>query len=270
MESVRLVLRQLGGVLRFRRLADARVAQERVMAEKERLSMLGMVSASLVHEVKNPLSSIKVLAETVGEELSAADPDSEQAEDLHLIVAQIDRLNSVAQEILGFARAPQQSSRSAGVDLSRLTTDTVAVCRYHAKTRSVEVGTEIQPTLHVAGTSAGWQTIALNLINNAIEHAPGGSSVKVRLSGDAESVVFETENAGPAMDPEIEERLFEDFVSAGGTGLGLGLVARRVAEIGGEITVGNTEGRITFRVSCPAVATDQATEETTVAGEEKP
>jgi len=270
MESVRLVLRQLTGVLQFRRLADARVAQERVMAEKERLSMLGMVSASLVHEVKNPLSSIKVLAETVGEELSATNPDSEQAEDLRLIVAQIDRLNSVAQEILGFARAPQQSSRSSGVDLSRLITDTVAVCRYHAKTRAVEVSTEIQPTLRVAGTAAGWQTIALNLINNAIEHAPGGSSLKVRLSGDTESVLFETENAGPAMAPEIEERLFEDFVSTGGTGLGLGLVTRRVAEIGGEITVGNTEDRITFRVSCPAAAADQATEETTVAGEEKP
>ncbi len=93
MDAVRLVLRQLGGALQLRRLMETRLAEERTMAEQERMRMLGMVSASLVHEVKNPLSSIKVLAETVGEELSAVDPDSEQAEDLGLIVDQIDRLN---------------------------------------------------------------------------------------------------------------------------------------------------------------------------------
>ncbi len=264
MESVRLVLRQLGGALQLRRLMETRVAQERTMAERERLSMLGMVSASLVHEVKNPLSSIKVLAETVGEELEAADPGSEQAEDLGLIVAQIDRLNSVAAEILGFARAPQQRSYDDAVDLSQLTTDTLAVCRYHAKTRAVVLDQSgIQPGLRVPGTAAGWQTIALNLINNAIEHAPDGSSAKVRLLSEGGSVVFETENPGPAMAPEIEARLFEDFVSVGGTGLGLGLVARRVAEIGGEITVDNVEDRIVFRVSCPAVATHETSEQST-------
>lgn len=271
MEAVRLVLRQLGGALQLRRLMETRLAQERTMAEQERLRMLGMVSASLVHEVKNPLSSIKVLAETVGEELAAADPGSEQAEDLRLIVAQIDRLNSVAAEILGFARAPQQPSQDNGVDLSQLTTDTLAVCRYHAKTRAVELDQAgISPGLRVVGTAAGWQTITLNLINNAIEHAPGGSSVKVQLVRDGGSVVFATENAGPAISPEIEERLFEDFVSVGGTGIGLGLVARRVAEFGGEITVGNIEDRITFRVGCPAVPTDETTEETTVTREEEP
>jgi len=233
---------------------EARVAQERLMAEKERLSMLGMVSASLIHEVKNPLSSIKVLAETVGEELEAADPGSEQAVDLGLIVSQIDRLNSVAHEILGFARAPHQPDPNAGFDLGRLLLDTLAVCRYHARTRAVEIDKSgIGPAGRVAGTAAGWQTITLNLINNAVENAPPGSSVKVRLHNEGESVVFETENGGPAMSPEIEARLFEDFISEGGTGLGLGLVARRVREIGGEITVDNIEDRIVFRVRCPAV-----------------
>jgi len=262
MEAVRLVLRQLGGVLHLRRLVEARVAQERQMAEHEHLSMLGMVSASLVHEVKNPLSSIKVLAETVGEELEATDPGSEQAEDLGLIVAQIDRLNSVAQEILGFARTPHQPFSSAGIDLGQLLFDTLAVCRYHAKTRAVEVDqTGIEPVGRVGGTAAGWQTIALNLINNAVEHAPAGSSVKLRLYRDDGLVIFETENAGPAIAPEIEDRLFENFASAGGTGLGLGLVARRVAELGGGTSVDNVEDRIVFRVSVPAMVEDPVGEE---------
>jgi len=258
MEAVRLVLRQLGSMVGMRRLVEARVTQERLMADQERLSMLGMVSASLIHEVKNPLSSIKVLAETVGEELEAADPGSEQAEDLALIVAQIDRLNSVAHEILGFARAPHQPNTDSGIDLCQLIRDTLAVCRYHAKTLAVEIDeTGIEPIDRVAGTAAGWQTIALNLINNAVEHAPAGSTVKVRLFPDGESVVFETENEGSAIAAEIEDRLFENFVSARGTGLGLGLVARRVGELGGTITLDNVKDRIVFRVCCPAVTTQE-------------
>ncbi len=83
--------------------------------------------------------------------------------------------------------------------------------------------------------------------------------MKVRLFQDGGSVVFETENAGPAMSPEISDRLFEDFVSVGGTGLGLGLVARRVAEFGGAITVDNAENRIVFSVKCPVVAPETST-----------
>lgn len=262
MEAVRLVLRQLGGVLHLRRLAEQRVAQERRFAEQERLSMLGMVSASLVHEVKNPLSSIKVLAETVGEELEAADPGSEQAEDLALIVSQIDRLNTVAHEILGFARAPHAQQTGSALELNTLLADSLAVLRFHARNRDVEIDdTGVKEVGVVPGTAATWQTIVLNLISNAIEHAPRGTAVRVRLTNIDERLVLETENAGPAIDPDVEDRLFEDFVSSGGTGLGLGLVARRVDDLDGEVVVENTEDRIVFRVSCPRARAEPETTE---------
>jgi len=262
MEAARLVLRQLGGVIHLRRLAEQRVGEERRFAEQERLSMLGMVSASLVHEVKNPLSSIKVLAETVGEELETADPGSEQAEDLALIVSQIDRLNTVAHEILGFARAPHAQQTGSALELNTLLADSLAVLRFHARNRGVEIDdTGVEEVGVVPGTAAAWQTIVLNLISNAIEHAPTGTAVRVRLTEIDERLVLETENAGPAIDPDVEDRLFEDFVSSGGTGLGLGLVARRVDDLDGEVVVENTEDRIVFRVSCPRARAEPETRE---------
>ncbi|MFL6262796.1 MAG: sensor histidine kinase [Thermoanaerobaculia bacterium] len=251
METVQIVLRQLAAALEVRRLLEARLAAERTLAERERLSLLGMVAASLAHELKNPLSGMKALAQTVREELAAADPESEQARDLELIVEQIDRLHGVSHEILGFARAPE-APEGGGVELTALLRGTLYVLGHQARRRGIELDASgVEEVGRVNGTSATWQTVLLNLLLNAAQHAPAGSTVGVRLHRDGCGIVFATENAGPAIPPEIAGRLFEPFVSKGedgGTGLGLPLVARRVGELGGTIEVVNEPGRIVFQV----------------------
>jgi signal transduction histidine kinase len=250
METVQIVLRQLAGSLEVRRLLEARLAAERRLAERERLSLLGMVAASLAHELKNPLSGMKALAQTVREELAAADPGSEQARDLELIVEQIDRLHGVSHEILGFARAPEGDGEE--VELTALLRGTLYVLGHQARRRGIELDASgVEEVGRVNGTSATWQTVLLNLLLNAAQHAPAGSTVGVRLHRDGCGIVFATENAGPAIPPEIADRLFQPFVRKGedgGTGLGLPLVARRVGELGGTIEVVNEPGRIVFQV----------------------
>ncbi len=251
METVQIVLRQLAVALEVRRLLEARLAAERALAERERLSLLGMVAASLAHELKNPLSGMKALAQTVREELAAADPESEQARDLALIVEQIDRLHGVSREILDFARAPEAPAGS-GVDLATLLRGSLYVLGHQARRRGIELDASgVEEVGRVGGTSATWQTVLFNLLLNAAQHAPAGSTVGVRLRRDGRGIVFATENAGPAIPPEIAGRLFEPFVRKGedgGTGLGLALVARRVRELGGTIEVANEPGRIVFQV----------------------
>jgi signal transduction histidine kinase len=251
-EAVQLVMRQLAAVLEIRRLAEERLSVERQMAERERLSLLGMVAASLAHEVKNPLSSMKALAQTVREELVAADAESEQAQDLGLIVEQIDRLHGVAREILDFARVP---ATGEGVLLTSLLRSTLYVLGHQARQRGIVLDAEaVAEVGHAGGTSATWQTVFFNLILNALQHAPAGSTVRVgleRLTRDGnrrEEMVFWTENGGPAIVPAIAQRMFEPFVSDGGHGLGLALVAQRVRELGGHIEVENVPERIVFRV----------------------
>jgi signal transduction histidine kinase len=265
MESVRLVLGQLGTTLELRRMIETRLSEERRLAERERLSLLGMVSASLVHEVKNPLSSIRVLAQTVRDELAEADPESDQAEDLGLIVEQIDRLNSVAHEILGFARAPQTDAAEA-TDLAELIRNALRVLRFQARTRGVEIDDSgVERVGPVTGTAAAWQTVVVNLATNAVEHAPSGSTVAVRLAQTLHRVVFETRNPGPPISEEVARHLFEDFVSDGGTGLGLSLAAARVRELGGSIDFNNEPDRIVFRVTVPITERPEA-ENTVEAG----
>jgi signal transduction histidine kinase len=256
METVQLVLRQLAATLEVRKLVEARLATERRLAERERLSLLGMVAASLAHELKNPLSAMKALAQTVHEELAAAAPGSDQAQDLGLIVEQIDRLHGVAREILDFARTPEGGGD--GVDLTALLRGTLYVLDHQARRRGIELDASgVSEVGRVGGTAASWQTVLFNLLLNASQHAPVGSTVGVGLSRNGNGVLFATENAGPAIPEGVAGRLFESFVSdtEGGTGLGLALVAQRVRELGGTIEVTNEPGRIEFRVRVEEIST---------------
>jgi signal transduction histidine kinase len=255
METVQLVLRQLAAALELRRFLDERLAAERRLAERERLILLGMVAASLAHELKNPLSSMKALAQTVHEELAAGAPPgatSEQAQDLAVIVEQIDRLHGVAREILGFARTPEARDGDGGVELAALLRSTLYVLGHQARRRGIEIDAgEVEDAGRVGGTPATWQTVLFNLILNASQHAPAGSRVRVRLARAEGVILFSTENAGPAIPPHLAGRLFEPFTSENrdeGTGLGLALVAQRVRELGGTIHVTNEPGRIAFEV----------------------
>ena len=251
MEGICLVLRQLATSLEVRRLMEARLSDERRQAERERLGMLGLVSASLAHELGNPLSSMKALAQTVQEELAKENRSSEESRDLGLIVEQIDRVNGVTREILGFARP----SEGEGADLASLVESSSYVLDHEARRRGIVLDrAEVHDVGRVSGTTATWQTVVFNLILNAIRHAPGGSTVRIRLAREAGRLLFETENAGPPIAQQLCRRLFDAFQTGGtgdgngGTGLGLALVDRRVRELGGSVELINEPDHIVFRV----------------------
>ncbi len=259
LEAVRLVMRQLAGTLALRRLVESRVAEERRLVEQERLGMLGLVSASLAHEIKNPLSSMKALAQALREDLACEDTTSEdpaRAEkradgvaDLDVIVEQIDRLHETTREILGLAR-PEPGGE---VDLTALVKSALYVLQAEARKRGVELAAdELVEVGTVTGSAATWQTVIFNLVLNAIEHTAAGGRVTVRLSRTPSGVIFETLNPGPPLSREARQRIFEPFVSTGGTGLGLPLVARRVGEIGGSVEVDSEDGGVVFRVEAPS------------------
>jgi signal transduction histidine kinase len=135
--------------------------------------------------------------------------------------------------------------------LTTLLRRTLYVLGHQARRRGIEIdAAEVGDVGRVSGTPATWQTVLFNLLLNASQHAPAGSTVRVRLAREDGAVVFVTENAGPPIPPDLAGRLFEPFTTRheGGTGLGLALVAQRVRDLGGTIQVTNEPGRIAFAV----------------------
>ncbi len=250
LEAVQLLIRQLAATLALRRLVAARVAEERRLAEHaehERLRMLGLVAASLAHEVKNPLSSMKALAQALREDLASRGGDGleDGVADLDLILEQVDRLDKTTREILGLARP----RTGVATELTALVRSTLYVLRAEAKKRGVELADAgVDELGEVVGSETAWQTVVFNLMLNAVENTPAGGRAEVELHATKGGVVFLTRNPGD-LSEEATGQMFEPFVSEGGTGLGLALVKRRVEELGGSVGVVCEDGEVVFRVA---------------------
>jgi signal transduction histidine kinase len=248
------------------RLVEEKVLLERELVNREHLARLGQMAAQVAHEVKNPLSSIKSIAQVMREEEALSGYD----QDLTLIVSEIDRLNRTVSQLLAFSRPSHADTRP--VQLSDLINTTATLAGGEAKERGVDLKVESITDLTLTGVQAGALREALsNLVLNAVQATdPGGevqvqSSVQMAAAGarvrppDQTAVVTLTlavTDSGPGIPADVQQRVFEPFYStkSRGTGLGLAIVQRRIVEIGGsvELTSPIDNGHGTrFRLTVP-------------------
>jgi signal transduction histidine kinase len=250
--AVVLLVEQLAVTLEKGALEAERREAERRAAQAERLSELGLLASSIAHEVKNPLSAIKTIAAVLAEDLG---PDSPHAEDIRIILGEIDRLAATTTQLLDFAR-PHAASGRPGCIASVLA-GAVRVLRHLARQRHVALECRLADNLPPVGADdEALREIFFNLMSNALDAAGPGGQVVVTCSADGCGVVAEVHDSGAGIPPEIQAQLFEPFVTSKerGTGLGLYAVGRRVRELGGEIACTSDEGRGTvFRVRLPSV-----------------
>ncbi|HWL10833.1 MAG TPA: ATP-binding protein [Planctomicrobium sp.] len=251
--ALSLLVEQLGATLQNSDLQSARLEAERRAIQQEKLSTLGLLAGSIAHEVKNPLSSIKSIATVLAEELGNSSP---HAEDLRLILGEIDRLAVTASQLLDIARTPAQLPQDGMLQHSlRQTTHLLShLARQHHAQITVNVPDQLPAVAVDEGTL---REIFLNLIANSIEAAGRNGQVQVTCRHDGDSVVTEVRDNGPGLPEIVRERLFEPLITTKetGTGLGLYIVGLRVRECGGEVTCDtNPEDGTAFFVRLPLVS----------------
>ena len=225
------------------RLVERRLAVERRMFEAERLSSLGLLSASIAHEVKNPLSSIKAIATVLGEDLLG---DPAKSKDLGIVLSEIDRLSSVVDRLLKFAR-PEEEREIRMVPLKPVLDDVVLILSHEADRWGIEIRSEVGQDTVVSGYPEDVKEIFFNLILNGIQamerEAEGRVLITASGSGE-ERVEVVVSDTGPGIPPDTGPRIFEPFYTTKptGTGLGLAIVKRDVERMGGAVEV-NHEAR---------------------------
>ncbi len=228
--------RQISHSIETCRVIDEKIGLERTLVRQEHLASLGKVAAAIAHEVRNPLSSIKTLAQLMRE-----DPQVEQrySRDLGFMVGEIERLNRSVQQLLSFSRPASEAAQT--VNLTELLETTASVlARQYAESR-IGVESRIAPRLLLEHSNAELvQQVVLNLALNAIQASPPGTAV--RLEADSlspETVRIVISDAGPGIPPEIQERIFEPFFTTKqkGTGLGLSIVRKNVRHLRGDIRI---------------------------------
>ncbi len=226
------------------RLVERRLQLERRMYEAERLSALGLLSASIAHEVKNPLSSMKAITTVLREDL---EDDPEKAGDLSVVLNEIERLGRVVDRLLRFAQ-PKHGDTFEPVDIRGVLEDVVLILSHEAERRRVEIRAEVAGGLVVTGDPEDLKEVFFNLILNGIQamddsDRPTDRRLTVRAGRSGRGVSVSVADTGPGISAEALSRVFEPFFTtkASGTGLGLAIVKRDVERMGGSITVSNGE-----------------------------
>ncbi len=257
LNTLTLLVDQFAATVHNRQLEDARKTAERRAVQQEKLSTLGLLSGSLAHELRNPLSSIRTIATLLAEDLGT---NSEHAKDVDLIVSEIDRLAQTTQRLLDFSRAPDATN--FGVNPDAVIQRMMRILSHLAKQHGVTITLDLQlGDKLVNATDASLSEILFNLIKNAIEavretQQPGvliSTQVNIAKS-DADSVATITVlDNGPGISTELQDNIFEPFVTgkADGTGLGLYLVAERVREVNGTISCTSESTGTRFEVKLP-------------------
>ncbi len=250
LSSLALLTEQLAVTLRNARLQQDRLAAERRALRQEKLSTLGLLASSIAHEIKNPLSSIRTISTVMAEDLGA---DSPHAEDLRLIISEIDRLAATTRQLLEFARPAPAASDSCVP--RELLDRTLRILRHLANQKGVRLETAFDDApAAVRADPESLGEVFFNLISNSIDAAGTGGLVSVSCRTETNAVVVQIRDTGAGLPSEVQDHLFEPFVTTklDGTGLGLYIVGRRIRELGAEIRCDSTPGQGTsFEVRLP-------------------
>jgi two-component system, NtrC family, sensor histidine kinase HydH len=226
--------------------------QQRSLLRTEQLSQVGQMAAGVAHEIRNPLTGIKMLVE------AALRPQATRllsAEDLRMIHREVKRLEQTVQSFLDFARLPEP--QKAPCDLCAIISQACELVQVRAAKQDVAIKVASPPDAVVAWVDASQMTTVLvNLFLNALDVLKPGGLLEACLSASADAAItLKILDNGPGIPPDIMARIFSPFATnkPHGTGIGLYLSARIMEEHGGSITASNRpEGGACFTLQLPA------------------
>lgn len=225
----------VGNILILRDLGELRKLQEDIR-RKEKLAALGGLAAGVAHEIRNPLSSIKVLATYFGKKFPEGSEDQESAT---VMVSEVDRLNRVISELLEFARPSDLELKET--DVNELLEHSVRLTQQDAKTKGIEIILTREKKLPSVLIDPDRFTQAiLNLYLNAIHSMDEGGILSVRtMLVDPEQIAIEVRDTGKGIQPEDLAKVFEPYFTTKPTGTGLGLaIVHKIVEVhNGDIKV---------------------------------
>jgi two-component system, NtrC family, sensor histidine kinase HydH len=253
-------LKAFSGQLEDRvRRASARLEEtQRQLFQSEKLAALGKLSAGIAHEIRNPLTSIKILIHSLVDEQAT---ETSREKDLAVIEAEIGRVNKIIKQFLDFAR-PRPPSLEP-MEVRAILEETLALLVYEMEAQKISLERSYAPDIPpVPMDREQMKQVFLNLLLNALQAMERGGNLRVAIrwkpapsGGGGRSVAeIAVQDTGPGMAEDIRSRIFEPFFSTKEEGIGLGLpIAQRIVEEhGGQIRVESRVGEgTTFVVALP-------------------
>lgn len=234
------------------RLYERVVDVEEQLRQNEKLSALGLLAAEVAHEIRNPLTVMKLLYHSLNLKFEANDPRNKDAQ---VIKSKIEHLNKIVEQILDFARTTEP--KFAPVNLNVLLDELGLLVRHKLAHQKVTLMQDLQADLPlVSGDAPQLEQAFLNLILNAAEAMPDGGTLSIKTFTTTSGQVAVTfKDNGVGMGKEQQTKAFKTVLAttkAKGSGLGLAIVGRIVETHHGRIEVHSRLGRgTTMSITLP-------------------
>jgi signal transduction histidine kinase len=232
----------------FNRMVEALAESRDRVVHSERMAALGKLASAMAHEIRNPLTSIRMTAEI----LLPDQKGEESQEALELLLRELKRLELFLEEILtlsgGLALKVEETR------LKDLTGEVLALLGGRLSHMGIEARDEVEGDLRFPLDGDRIKQVLVNLVLNGAQAAGPGGEVSVRAQRTAGGALeIDVVDTGSGVEPEAREKLFEPFFTTkqGGTGLGLAVSRRIVEAHGGKIGCQRGEGRTVFTVEIP-------------------
>jgi signal transduction histidine kinase len=250
-------LASLGAVaLQNSRLYSRVFQSEESLRKNEQLTTLGLLAAEIAHEIRNPLTVIKLLFGYLDLDFPEDDP---RRTDVRVISEKLDQLEAIVSRVLNFAKAP--SSLHSRWPLADIVGDTLVLIRLKLSQSKIQLRFDPPPRFVVVDVHKGQiQQVLLNLLINSTQAMNDGGTITVRCSVEKHDAhafaLIDITDTGRGIPPDLRTQIFDSFLSGrtDGTGLGLAIAKRILLSHHGDITLLETgPGGTTMRISLPMV-----------------
>jgi PAS domain S-box-containing protein len=217
--------------------------------QADKLAALGTMAAGMAHEIKNPLSSMKVLSQLMPLKFEEADF---RKRFIDIMPREIGRIDRIVESLLGFARAA--APKFQPVELSAIIEENLKFFEDDIERRGIKVVKKFSKVPDVTADAGQLGQVFSNLLLNAVQAMPKGGELKIVIKGVLEGVLVEVSDTGHGIPEEYLKKLFDPFFTTkhGGTGLGLTIAHSIIDGHKGSIVVDSrAEEGTTFKVSLP-------------------
>jgi len=258
-DEVAVLAREFDAMARSLQARESQLkAQAEALARAEQLAAVGRISAQIAHEVRNPLSSIGLNVEMLGDALERAtfrtEPEGREAKELlAAVTSEVDRLTDVTEQYLRMARPPKPTL--VAEDVTEVLGGVLDFSRGELERAGVEVVRDFaRDTPPVLADEGQLRQVLLNLVRNSREAMPDGGRLTVSTRGLEKEVEITVQDTGRGMTEAVRGRLFEPFFSTkeGGTGLGLSVSQQILQAHGGTLACQSSPGQgTTFVLRLP-------------------
>lgn len=225
---------------------------ETQLGRAKKMSELGQLSASLAHEIKNPLASIKGAAEILADEVPEGHP---RHEFIAIMGKEIDRLNRSVEEVLAYCKGQQPDNEITLTAASRIIDKVVQLLDPELQKKSIALVRENDTRCRAFQVEESAVTqVVLNLVLNAIDAVEKKGMIRIKEWCDDKGYGMEVADNGPGIDADQAKDIFTAFVSfkQKGTGLGLPITRKIIQRLGGSISMARSDlGGAAFLVILP-------------------